>query len=543
MMGNHDSHPIFTGYHLEKLGYYQGANIKELQWDRNPHSEEIDLIAHGLTEDGNGSRFHIVKVKASDALTYFIEVRQRPGTTTQIFDSSIPIGAAANQGGVIVTRVIADEMHNNQQTRFITLMHDDRVQVQGDVIEDPARALRITVVNDNVQARPQVCRVRVEWAQTIADDPNGAFDLSVTPWDSSYQSPDIWVDRDPFGTFDKPIDAQGRPTGNGDKPWVAHINQFTARINVSGARGASDVKVTFYAISPPGVGDNGNWSPIAVKTISSIPANGFVDTFCNWVPVVDKHTCLKVFASQQLGEISSGNNGAQENVFSFQAAGSSPADPIFVKTAVRNPVDEPRAVQLSMRGLPAGWAAQIPNAWVWLDGRGEAEIDVMIWPIADVNVYKFGQKNREGRFPGVAPLRIAGFIERSYTKEMPITHTVPGSRFYPIGGTFYETSVRRKASIRIEVKDRESRSEAVEVFGSVGPVAKDQHIMVDVLLPDGKTHGGAAARTDANGHFVARLSLLDADKKLQPGTYAVRGYIFDADELADAASNVLHLTR
>ncbi len=27
LMGNHDSHPIFTGYHLEKLGYYQAANI------------------------------------------------------------------------------------------------------------------------------------------------------------------------------------------------------------------------------------------------------------------------------------------------------------------------------------------------------------------------------------------------------------------------------------------------------------------------------------------------------------------------------------
>jgi hypothetical protein len=52
-----------------------------------------------------------------------VEVRQRPGTTTQIFDS-IPLGMASNQGGTIVTRVIADVMNNNQQTRFITLMQD-----------------------------------------------------------------------------------------------------------------------------------------------------------------------------------------------------------------------------------------------------------------------------------------------------------------------------------------------------------------------------------------------------------------------------------
>ena len=79
-----------------------------------------------------------------------------------------------------------------------------------------------------------------------------------------------------------------------------------------------------HDLTPPGVGDNGNWAPIAVKTIANIPQSGAIDTFCNWVPVVGKHTCLKVYASQQFGEISGGNNSAQENVFEFQAAGASP---------------------------------------------------------------------------------------------------------------------------------------------------------------------------------------------------------------------------
>jgi len=74
---------------------------------------------------------------------------------------------------------------------------------------------------------------------------------------------------------------------------------------------------------------------MAVKTIANIPAAGFADSFCNWVPVVGQHTCLKVYASQQLGEISGGNNSAQENVFDFQAAGASPADPLFIKTRLR----------------------------------------------------------------------------------------------------------------------------------------------------------------------------------------------------------------
>ncbi len=542
MMGNHDSHPIFTGYHLEKLGYYQPANIKELQWDRNPHSEEVDLIAHGLAEDAAPNRFHVLKIKVSSALTYYVEARQRPGMTAQIFDDSIPIGVAANQGGVIVTRVIADQMHNNQQTRFITLMHNNRVQLQNDVVEDPARALRITVTNDAVQARPLVCRVRVEWAQTVVDDPNGSFDLDVEPWDSNWQSPDIWVDRSPFGTFDNPTDAQGRPTGNGDNPWVAHVNQFTARVHVSGAMGASNVKVTFYAVTPPGVGDNGNWSPIAVNTIAAIPTSGFMDTFCNWVPVVGKHTCLKVFASQQLGEISGGNNGAQENVFDFQAAGGSPADPLFIKTAIRNPLDERAAIQVSLRGLPLGWAAQIPNAWVWLDGRAEKEIEVMVWPVADVNVYKFGQ-NKEGRFPGLAPVRVAGFVERSYREDTQITHTAAGSRFYAIGGTFYRVGVRKRANIRISEVSDQKRKEAIIVQGSVGPARGGQRILVDVLLPGGKTHRSAETRTKPSGQFQAPVGLLDENRKLQPGPYRVQAFIFHASELADTESNVIYLTR
>ena len=148
--------------------------------------------------------------------------------------------------------------------------------------------------------------------------------FQVAPWDANYQTPDIWIDRDPYGTYDKPKDAEGRPTGTGDKPRPKHINQFTARLHVSGAMGATNIKVTFYAVSPPGVGDNGNWAPIAVKTIAGIAQNGSADSFCNWVPVVDKHSCLKVFASPQLGEISGGNNSAQENIFEFQAAGSRP---------------------------------------------------------------------------------------------------------------------------------------------------------------------------------------------------------------------------
>ena len=388
LMGAHDTHPLFSGFHLDKLGYYSAANVRELTWDRNPFSEEFDVVAHGLAEDASPSRVHLLKIKVADGLHYYVQVRQRPGATAQIYDDSIPLAGAPNQGGVVVTSAIADELHTNQQTRFITLLHPNNVLRQNDTVDDPARTIRITVVNDSVQAQPQVCRVRVEWAQTVADDPNGSFDIKVDPWDSHWQTPDIWVDRAPFGAFDSALDAQGRPTGNGDSPRPLEINHFHTRVHVSGAMGASNVKVTFYSVVPPGVGDNGNWAPLTSQVIGNIGQGAFGDIFCNWTPVVGQHTCLRVYAGQQLGEISGGNNSAQENVFDFEAPAASPVAPVFVSTAIRNPLDERRMVSIALSGVPRGYRVHFPHQWVWLDAKAERHFDLVVIPTLDYNSYR-----------------------------------------------------------------------------------------------------------------------------------------------------------
>jgi hypothetical protein len=542
LMGQHDDHPLFTGYHLEKLGYYQASNIRAVTWDRNPFSQTLDLVAHGLTQNTTSSRAHILKIVVSDALTYYVEVRQRPGSTTQIFDDHIPFGASANQGGIIVTRVIAGEMHNNQQTRFISLMHDSRVLLAGETAEDPARTIVITVESDAVQARPLVCRVRVAWAQTISDDPSGAFDLRIEPWDSNYQTADIWVDRDPFGSFDSVLDTEGRPLGNGDRPWVDHLNHLIARVHVSGAMGASNIKVTHYAVSPPGVGDNGNWAPIAVTTIPSIATNGFADVSCNWVPVVGRHTCLKAYASAQLGEISGHNNWAQENVFDFRSAGGSPCEPVLVRTAIRNPLDERRAVLIALDGVPLGWQAQVPNAWVWLDGMAEKEIDVAIWPTDDYYAYKVGdpRKHREGKYTALAPVRVHGALGRQYDVSVTANDEPVASRFFPIGGTFYRVHVRHKASIKLEVGRKEETSWIA--YASVGPATEGQRVVASATSPSGETAVTNVRMTAANGSVQIPLDLRDAIDKFGSGSYTVQAFIFEADELDDASSNIVQIT-
>ncbi len=545
LMGDHDHHPLFSGYHLEKLGYYDAANIRELTWDRNPFSQEFEVVAHGLAQDPAADRFHLLRIRVTDGLHYYVQVRQRPGTTTQVFDDNVPLGGAPNQGGVVVTRAIADTMHINQQTRFITLMHAPQVLKAGEFVDDPARALRITVVDDSVQVRPQVCRVRVEWAQTIADDPAGSFDLRVEPWDTSYQSPDIWVDRAPFGAFDSPLDAEGRPQGNGDRPMVGEINRFTARVHVSGAMGASNVKVTFYAVFPPGVGDNGNWSPIGVQPVASIPQNGAVDVATNWVPVVGQHTCLKVYASQQLGEVSGGNNGAQENVFDFIAASHSPAAPVLIRTAIRNPLDERRMIHVGVDRVPRGWAVHFPHSWVWLDGKAERHLDLIVVPSGGYAEYQ------ERKMPLTAPVRLTGFLPRSYTLPAP---SPAASRFYRIGGTLNRVHLRRGVKLDLR-EDRETKQETtVALRGKMLPGMAGERIRVELTDPKGALRV-AETKTDGQGAYSVGFDLrfepsLDADRKrwrkaraVVPGTYRARARVFMSKGAADAESNLLFVKR
>lgn len=551
LMGSHDTHPLFSGYHLDKLGYYNAPNVRELQWDRNPFSQEFDVVAHGLAENTTAGRSHLLKIKVAAGLSYYVQVRQRPGTTTQVFDDSIPLDAASNQGGVIVTQVISDTLNTNQQTRFITLLHDPpAVLAQGEFAEDPARALRITVVNDSVQARPQVCRVRVEWAQGIADDPTGAFDLQVEPWDGNYQTPDIWIDRDPFGAFDSANDSQGRPLGNGDRPKVGAINHFIARVHVSGAMGAQNVNVTFYAVTPPGVGDNGNWAPIGSKLLAAIPQNGFVDAPpVNWVPVVGQHTCLKVYAGQQLGEISGGNNSAQENVLDFIAAGGSPIDPVIIPTAIRNPLDERRMVHVGVRGVPRGWRVQFPHAWVWLDGKAEKQLDLIVIPSLSYEAFQERKLRKD------AGIKIHGDLARNYEELQPPTDEPPGSRFYPIGGVLNNVHVRRRSAIKL-ARDREGEKDewTIAVRGGIAPAFDRQRIRVELLDPKGKRRI-VETKTDAQGSFRASFDLhyepsLQASRKLWKktrvlgkGTYRAQAEIFGASTSADATSNLVFITR
>lgn len=545
MMGAHDTHPLFSAYFMEKLGYYDASNVLELQWDRNAFSQEYEVVAHGLAENSTGARYHLIKIRVANGLYYYIEVRQRPGTTTQIFDDQIPLNGATQNGGVVVTKVLTDVVNMNQQLRFITLLHDPRVLKLNETATDPARALKITIVNDNVADRPLVCRVRVEWAQGIADDPNGAFDVNIEPWDSNWQTPDIWIDRPLYGSFDQPLDAENRPQGNGDKPQPNAINLFVARLRCTGTIAATNVRLTYYVVEPPGVGDNGNWGPIQTKVIN-IPQNGHTDTSINWVPVVDRHTCLKVWAEQQFGEVTGGNNWAQENVFQFEAPASSVPTPVVVSVAVRNPLKRRTIVLLGIKGVPLGFTVHFPHAWLWLDPLGERKFELTVVPTLDYNDYRKREVPR-------ARVRLAGVIPRSY-KEKTEPGVFPGSRMFTIGGITAEVTPKRSVDVKLQEDGEFAKSTTkIGLKGSLKPSMAGERLRVDLTDPKDRLRV-LEVTTDTQGRFRAVFDLTvrpslyarpksRAKEKPLRGVYKAQALVINSPHAAQAESNFAYVSK
>ncbi|MFP3637588.1 IPT/TIG domain-containing protein [Paraburkholderia sp. SIMBA_054] len=544
IMGNHDQHPGFCAYHHDKLGWCDGTNILDLQWDRNPFQQDYQLVAHGLTQNAAGGRYHMLRIRVSSGLFYYVEVRQRPPAASgQVFDPNIPLGGSPRDGGVVVYKILTDVNNTNQQWRYVTLLHDDQVLATGGVASDPARALTITVLDDNVASSPRVCSVRVAWAQAISDDPSGAFDLRVDPWDSNYQTPDIWVDRMPFGSFDQPNDSQGRPQGNGDKPRPHEINHLFGRVHCDGSAGATNVRVTYYAVDPPGVGDNGNWTPLKTTVIPNISAGAFVDTFVNWVPAIGQHTCLKIYAEEQLGEITGGNNFAQENVLDFEAPASSVPDAVLIPVAVRNPKKDRRQIHISLAGVPRGYRVQFPHQWVWLDGLEEKTFNLAVIPTVDYMMYV----GKERQVPRRADVRIRGGV--AYNYQIPLGGGVPPTRISPIGGITARVSPKRRVEVMIEEDREHSTGDTIGFNGHIAPSVPDQRIRVDLTDPAHRLRV-ALAKTDASGIFRVRFDLtqppnggattkVGAKEKPLPGQYLCVASVLNSPDAAEATSNTV----
>jgi hypothetical protein len=522
LAGDADEGALFSGAQADHMQLFDGTNVVRRSWDpgSGSTSESFEIVAHDASEDG-GPRIHLLELDVADGLSYYVEVRQKPGTV--IFDANIPAGNP-QQGAVLVTRARKAETFINNANERSTMLFG--VLDVGQSAVDPPRLLRIECA-ERLQDRPLVYRVVIHWNEEPPPNPDGTFDLSITPWSTeTWESVDIWIDSPrnnaADGTVVYEFHEDGKPGVaklSGDRPWVKHVNSVHARIHNTGgkaaAQDAKDVWVSLSVTSPPGIGDNGvapdgtrpHWTTIQTKKIDSVAANSVKEVTFNWTPDVAAHTCLTVAIMPQFGEIEPHNNRAQENVANFDSPGGSSHEPVILDAEVRSPFSVVRKVDLVVRGLPEGWHAVVDHAWTWLGPKGAKPVRVIAW--TDLHSPRAHERQQ---IPDVAFPRVEGWTNFDHI-------------YVPIGGILMPVKANARVEIVLEARPG-PRGLIVEAV--LHPAIRDVPIAVEVTDSRGDSqilHGitDTAGRCVVQGLFAA-------------GTYRVQAFSASTRAAAEAAS-------
>ena len=402
----------------------------------------------------------------------------------------------------------------NNNERPIQLLPPEGLYQVGDSFVDPARTLTISV-EELLNERPARYRVRVQWGFLPSEDPDGQFDLRIEPWGGpAWESPDIWVNspkNDDTSTTpttliyeDHASGDETMPVGRGDRPWVTHRNTIFAKVRNEGVQEATDVKVSFYVNTPPGVGDDGEWALFDVVNVPLIPADDSVIVASkDWVPAVGEHTCLRVIISPQNGEVTFENNEAQENIFDFDTAAASPYEPVEFDVNLRNPYTIPVSADLRVRGLPEEWFVALDKASVHLRPGEVVPLHIVIW--TDRLPEWLGQDRK---------------LPRSVNIKIEAWADVLWEYWFPIGGVQARCHAVRKVDLDAGVTLVQAKRGGwnIVVAGGVFPSVNEPIPMaIHVTDPDGTLHT-EPFKTNAAGD----ISYTTNTAFTKPGEHKVR---------------------
>ncbi len=517
---------LFCGHQINDImDFYETAgsnqNVLELAWSPiTSLNEPFDIVAHDVAEDTDPNRIHILKLKAAEGLYYYVEVRQKP--VGQVFDQSITI-PPGESGLVVVTRVTQGTTISNTFERPIMLFGELTV---GEQVVDAGRNLIIRV-ESRVQDRPLIYRVRVQWNQPIPGNPDGKFDMTITPWNTDiWETVDVWVDSPRNNPASGPEyefyegNDRTKPRLNGDRPWVHRKNKIYARIRNTGPQPVGNVYVTCYVTSPPGIGDNGQWATLATKEISFLGANSDYTTVdFDWAPSESKHTCLKIAILPKMGEIEPRNNMAQENVGVFDSAAASSHRPVVLEAEVRSPFIIWRKVDVIVRGLPLGWHAVVDKSWVWLEGHGSAPLKAIIWTDRDSTGTTSSEKEHQERIPPIAYARVEGWTSFEH-------------RYLPIGG--FLAIVKAVKKVKIDKLDVNAGEGILKVDGCLDVKLVDIPITIEVTDEKGNSWLFYSV-TDDSGCF--HFDSADKQFLFHKGTYTMQVFVTAGGKAAETESD------
>lgn len=560
MMGNHGSKPLYIGHNIEKrLDYFDEAmgtgNVAKIEWGSTAtHDETYDLVPHDLVQNASGNdQLHLLKLKVTEGLTYYAEVRQRPdpGSVGQdyVFDPSIPLdpSAPAWEGGVIIYKAVENNNQSNNKERRVNLLAPQRMLQVGDTFEDPARTIRLDVSQRSAD-RPANYTVRVRWGTLPAADPNGQFDLRITPWGAPpWETVDIWVNspkndetspaKEIYKNHEPGDDT--KPVGNGDAPWVGHDNIIYARITNQGVVDTPEpVRVTFYVNTPPGIGDDGTWAPFDTIDVGILAAGEtrIVQAARKWRPSVGEHTCVKVEIHKMTGEVTFDNNGAQENFNDFEAVSASPYNVVEFDFIARNPYEVPAIMDLNARNLPKGWNVAFEHGSLWLEPGANETVHTLIWtdrPVtnnaAETALMEKRRKDQEGRLP---PRK----VDISLEGEMDVFAS--GDQSFAIGGITASVGAVVRTEIRVAEFSKQAKREQRLIFsGSLTPNTGVTPLAIHIRGPGGQYIVERLA-TDASGLFTVQTQF----RPELPGDYGARIYVLGGSYAAESESALLTVT-
>jgi hypothetical protein len=512
MAGQHDQGPLFSGREIDRMQYFDPANIVRKQWDpaAGESVERFKISAHGGFEDA-GDNIHLLQLVVAKDFSYYVEVRQK--ATGLPFDQQIPLPADAT-GGVLVTRVSEVSTISNIFEQPTMLFGPPPPLDVGGSVVDAARLLRIEV-ESKLSDNPLTYMVAVHWNEIPPPDENGKFDLTITPWSTeTWETVDIWINsekNDPkkgdeefefYEGGDRKI-----PRLSGDRPWVKHKNSIYARIRNTGPlEDVHDVWVTAYISSPPGIGDNSTWVTLGSQQIATVPNKKDAIVKFDWQPETDKHTCISIAIAPKPGERQPRNNKAQENVALFDSVGASSHEPVVLEAEVRSPFSVWRKVDLRVQGLPLGWHAVVEHGWTWLGPKAAKPTRAVIW--TDLHSPRSDQRF----IPSEAFARVEGWTDF-------------GQDYIPIGGILAGVRANKRASLRVEMG---LNFNELRVIGCLTAAVPDVPIVVEIVSDIGTSHL-APAKTDAGGCF-------DIRETLPRGRYAVQVFSSSTAQVAAAES-------
>ncbi len=496
------------------VGQAPGPDVRELVWSPTSAIDEtFVVVAHASAPDPDPNRYQALRLVVSSGMTYWVEVRQASPAGLP-FDQNLPL-APGQPGAVVVMRATDEEsVVDNTFERPLQVMG---VLQPGQKVVDASRNLVITA-EAVVGANPLAYRVHVQWNQPIPENPDGTFDLTITPWNTdTYETVDIWVDstrRNPAGSYE--FHEPGDPTLpilSGDRPWVGHDNTIHARIRNTGPQQADDVWVSCYITRPPGIGDNGEWQILETVNLPALPAFGERTVDFVWRPEVAAHTCMSIAILPKLGEVTGKNNRAQENIAVFDSASGSSHAPVILEAEIRNPFTIAKEIQVRVRRLPDLWHAVADVSRVWLPPRGSAPVRVVIW----TDIQTWGLERGPGE--RLALPAIEGW-------------TIDHDHWRPIGGTL--AAVRAVPGVSIDLT-LEAGGGAIYVWGRLDPPAWDVPTVAEII-----DEGGRAlllyGMSEGDGRF--HMNTPEAGVRLDPGRYTVQVFTSGSENAAETESEL-----